>query len=354
MIDTQLLVRAGELAIIAQKEDGSMPAGRNGPHNHQMTCTRNTSHFSILFSFLYKLTRDEKWKKSAFKCLEYVMNQRPLGGSYWHRIEDCKTSYNGLIGQAWTFEALIYATRVFDDPVFLNDAKEVVRLHSFDKYLGLWHELSLDGRKRDICSTLNQQIWFMAMAFLAFREDNIMNDIVNIFLDKLSSHIKLRYNGLLFGQTFNYHKSHNLLRNLISYRNSYFSNILKDNAYLVFTLLGLSYLYPYFSHHTFFSSRLFKNILFFPFSNTYSKYIYSSPFAFPYNVPGFELPYVSIVFHSFLSSIHTSFSADAYNFQITNYFCSETNGLLSNNSDDVETLAARIYEGCRLHELWEV
>lgn len=348
-----LCLRAGELALGKQEKDGSMPAGVNGPHNHNMTVARNTGHFSILFSFLFKITGQEKWKNAAYKCLDKLLQLRPLEGSFWHRKEDLKSSYNGLIGQAWTLEALIYASKTFHNEVFLAEAKNLVECHSFDKNVGLWHELSLDGSKRKINTTLNQQIWFMAMAHKTNPNDKKMREYSKIFLNKLYTHCAIRRTGLFYSQIFGIPREFGKFKDIILKARSRKRRLIIDYGYHVFTLLGLAFLYRSFRNNNFFRTKLFLKALALPFTDLYKTEILKSPYGYGYNVPGFELPYIYSIFNDLLTENVKDNMMYIYEYQINNHFSKITDGLLASDTLDTETLAARIYEICRLHSEWE-
>jgi len=346
-----IIIKAGNLALQRQESDGSMPSGRNGPHNHNMTPARNTGHFSILFSYLYILTNDEKWREASIKCLKKLLKLRPLDGSFWHRNEDFKPSYNGLIGQAWSIEALTYSSKIFNDDKYLKEAKEVIKLHKFDSNLGLWHDLDLDGSARVINMTLNQQIWFMAMALKACPNNDHIIKFSNNFLNKIGNYIKIRRNGLLFTAIYvnNKNRLKVMYKSFLRIANSR-RRMNIDYGYHLFTLVGLAELYEMLPNHKFFKSKKFVKILKFCFSNKYKDNITKSEYGYPYNVPGFEIVYVYFVFKNMLPKNKISVVNEVFKHQISNHFNKENLGLLANNSLDIETLAARIYEIYRIKE----
>ena len=57
-------------------------------------------------------TSEEKFKKAALACTEYLSGQkaRPYGKTFCHRKSDSKDKCNGLIGQAWSIEAIAIAS----------------------------------------------------------------------------------------------------------------------------------------------------------------------------------------------------------------------------------------------------
>ena len=349
-MDLDFFINAGYIALKNQKEDGSMPCGKNGPHDHNMTSARNTGHFSILFLFLYQKTSDTIWKISAQKALNHLMTLRPLDGSFWHRKHQFKSSYNGLIGQAWSLEALIAGYFVLGDKKYLDCAKKVINLHKFDEKQSLWYEVDLDGSLRPINMTLNQQIWFTAMAAKVCYDDPLVKKRIKQFVSNIKYNMKQRKNGLLYTQIYKKNipiksKIAQKIWKLINPENR--EEI--DVGYHAFTLTGLAMLYELLPENEFFKGDKFIEILNYCFSNEYLAAFEKSKYGYEYNVIGFELPYIWSVFHHILNRNALENSIKIYKKQLE-YYSSETDGLLACNSFDTETLAARIYEVYRIND----
>ena len=111
-------MKVAETGLQSQSSDGSMIPGRNGPYNDIETPVRNTSHWAITFVKAFQLTSEEKFKKAALACTEYLSGQkaRPYGKTFWHRKSDSKDECNGLIGQAWSIEAIAIASVSESEP----------------------------------------------------------------------------------------------------------------------------------------------------------------------------------------------------------------------------------------------
>jgi len=340
---------AGELALERQNADGSMPTGKNGPHNHNMTPARNTGHFAIFFLYLYTITSDEKWKLAGRKSLNYLLTLRPLGGSFWHRKEKFKTSYNGLIGQAWSIEALIYGYSVLSEKIYLESCKNLINIHEFDSKECLWHEADLDGATRSLGATLNQQIWFTAMVSKILHNEPGKQLLCEQFLSNIEKHMRIYRGGLLFLSTYKTRIpcTHKIIK--------FFLDSLKERreievGYHVFTITGLTILYEQFPNHEFFKSHKFKKILNYCYSRTFFNELLNYPrYGFEYNVVGFELAYVYSVFHDQLNDDAKLIAKKCFDKQLEFYSCI-SEGLLACNSFDIETLAARIYEIYRIKE----
>lgn len=341
---------AGNSALKNQSTDGSMPSGKNGPHRHNMTPARNNGHFAVLFLYLYTQTSNPIWETAARKALDHLMTLRPLNGSFWHRQQDFKSSYNGLIGQSWSLESLIYGYFVLQDEKYIECAREVIELHKFDYSECLWYEVDLDGSLRPLNMTLNQQIWFTAIVASVFFDEASKIECVNLFLSHINSHIKHHRSGLLYTEV--YLKEISVLkkaaRKLWKFAQGNSRNEI-DTGYHAFTLTGLAMLYEIIPDHNFFQSRKFKKILSYCFSSEYIKASAKSKYGYEYNVTGFEMPYIWSVFKHFLDEKSLKTSIEAYKKQLQYYSLESRQDLLS-DSCDIETLDARIYEIYRIDD----
>ena len=91
---------------------------------------------------------------------------------------------NGLIGQSWSIEALMYAANYFDIPKILKIAKEVFLLHPFDEKSGLWRRTEVNGSFLSVDETFNHQLWFAASGSLICQisTDEEINNINKFFI----------------------------------------------------------------------------------------------------------------------------------------------------------------------------
>jgi hypothetical protein len=277
---------------MCQASDGSMPPGTNGPHGHRMTGARETSHWAILFTYAYQLTGNERYLTCANKAYDALLSSRfhPLDGAFWHRQEDSRSSYNGLIGQAWTLESLLHGWNALEREDLHACSQRLLGKYRFNDRKGLWIETDLDGSARKINRTLNQQVWFSAMA--ARCSDG--NDArIYRFLDMLEGNAAAGKNGLYriaVSKKNSFRNSIKRIRQAV--HNSLFKDLRSgvDAGYHLFTLTGLAMLYEYYSSHQYFESKQFLKALHFAFTVKYADELKESSFGYQYNVPGFESP----------------------------------------------------------------
>ena len=62
-----MILLSASSALKLQKEDGSMPAGWNGPYHQSETPVRNTAHWLITFLKAYEITNNARYKRGCKK-----------------------------------------------------------------------------------------------------------------------------------------------------------------------------------------------------------------------------------------------------------------------------------------------
>lgn len=206
--------------IPLQQKDGSFPAGHNGPHKDQETPVRNTSHFLIYNCYLFKTTGDKIFREAAQKASDYLMKKdtRPMGNAYWCRLNPEKDFNNGLIGQAWALEALVYASGTLEREDLYNAAIDLVKKHKWDPKYHLWHNLNVDGSYGGINNTYNQQLWFTSIVLKLYGEEELYRQAC-ITGKELINRVKTYKNGIIYLRTpVVYYKS-NLKNQFLYFRN---------------------------------------------------------------------------------------------------------------------------------------
>lgn len=323
-----IIIKSAEAGLKLQRKDGSFPAGHNGPWNDLDTSIRVTAHWAITFLKAYQLTKNNKFKKAAIKAGEYLLSEkcRPNGFSFFCR-NSSKNKCNGLIGQAWVIEALIELGQALKQKKYFDAAEDVILKHYFDKDKNLWHNLEIDGKRLGLNRTLNQQIWFGAMAYKLSQITK--NEIIKVralsFFNNLPKHI-------YFNGKYITHLIHPL-SNLI-YRE-------EARGYASFVLMGLSHIYN--TKHLLLDKKVIeyvnRTVEFL--NRNINKNI--SKFCWSYNPTGFEVAYTISAF-----KIDSKINANTWiSEQLKRHFDFKTY-LMNKNTSDPYTLAARIYELTRL------
>ncbi len=339
-----------------------MPAGHNGPYRDPETPVRNTSHWLVIFLQAAELTGENRYREGARRAIEYLLSPaaRPHGATFVHRENPDKDRCNGLIGQAWTIEALAVASQRLDRPDLCRLATDVFCSHPFDERLGIWKRVEVDGTVLPYDRTFNHQLWFAAAGGLLAQAGSDEADArVAIFLDRLESLLDvedtglvrhplrpdlvtdrgvilsrpLRYRGLLRTHLLHYARPPSRKRALRT----------KAIGYHSFNLYALALLKRCYPSHSVWDTTSVRRALEYARSEAYRESIDDNRFGYPYNPPGFEIPFA---FETF--DVATREDRETWvRTQIQRCF-DPTMDLMSANTPDPETHAARLYEATRL------
>jgi len=358
--------------------NGAMAAGHNGPYNDPESPVRNTGHWLITFSRAFEWTGDEKFRDAARRCADYLLSEpaRPHGFSFHHR-NGPKDSCNGLIGQAWTFEALAEASRLFDDPKYARLAEEVFFQHPFDEESGLWNRLEIDGQILSFDATFNHQLWFAVCAAMikTDRRDEILQRVTR-FMDCLDKNLTVLPNGLLYhpiehllekqlAEQFLFKnrvrkQMKNLLRALKHFRfpemiesekviRKHFreNQTYKSIGYHAFNMYAFALLKPHTEDHPFWDSDRFGRMIAYMKTDSFRNGLEGNKYGYPYNPPGFEIPYSLLVLENLDMAVAIKTTRNWVAEQFKRCFNSKT-GKMERNTEDSKTHTARIYELTRL------
>lgn len=343
---------------------GHATPGNNGPHGHLDTPIRNTSHYLIIYGYLYKKTRDNKYLDICLKFADYLceMQKQSKSGAIQCMITNKFDYLNGLIGQAWVVEALIYFYDIVKNDKYLTAAYNIYNSQTYNYNLHLWERVELDGTTVGVDYTYNHNVWFAACGFrlAELKKDNEINKQILDFLNNGTSRdFQIRHNGLL--------------KHTIGLRNTSYKEKIKkaikiistpikwinprkldihyiENAYHIFDLYGFQVLKEQYGYLDFFSSKKFlkaeklacdinwynkKNIG----KNRFNVFSYS------YNSPAFEIPYVLAI----AGKINDEVIDNTFEINKKLMYSNETKMFTINNYD-VELFNARCYEIIRFLE----
>ena len=347
--------------------------GHNGPYNDSETPVRNKGHWLIIFSKCFELTGKQIYLDTVRKLAEYLVSKesRPYGYSFHHRLKEVKDKCNGLIGQAWTFAALAHASLVTENPKFAELAEEVFFQHRFNPECGLWNRMEIDGNIESIDSTFNHQLWFAACAsiLISSRRNEIYRRIIS-FLDALSENLTVLDNGLIchpienqlrgnkfdLSQISNLKKLKNNVFQIMGIRNSKNYDQIKDKndrmiyksiGYHQFNIYAFAMLKETIPEHSFWQSPEFGRSVDYLLSDEFKNGISDNIYGFPYNPPGFEIPYSLSVLTDMSESELVEISSWWVNEQFKRCYNPKTR-MMDRNTEDSLTHTARIYEVTRL------
>jgi len=343
--------------------------GHNGPYNDSETPVRNKGHWLIIFSKCFELTGKQIYLDTVRKLAEYLVSKesRPYGYSFHHRLKEVKDKCNGLIGQAWTFEALACASSILGEPQYSEVAEEVFFQHNFNENFGLWNRLEIDGEILSIDDTFNHQLWFAACAALLNtpRQEEISDRIFQ-FMDCLPQNLSVLENGLIYhpierqlyqtgsGRSKNF-RLIKFLKTSLSFlramdgttKNSnqmYRENMIKKSiGYHQFNIYAFAMLKETIPEHSFWQSPEFGRSVDYLLSDEFKNGISDNIYGFPYNPPGFEIPYSLSVLTDMSESELVEISSWWVNEQFKRCYNPKTR-MMDRNTEDSLTHTARIYE----------
>lgn len=369
-------VAQGYLTLL--NSEGMIPGGHNGPYYDKETPVRNTAHWITTFCFLYQKTGQEQYLSAVKNCADYLLSEqaRPMNASFYCRTNVNKDLSNGTIGQAWAIEGLVSAYKVTKNKKYLETARNVFLLHPFDERYKLWKVVNVDGSIRQFDMTFNHQLWFAASGavLLSELEDAEIKRQCESFFNALPQMLRTYSSGLVKHGVLNKVTLIDKLRNVFDWstykRKSLKSGktmLYKENGYHLFNLFAFALIKQFYGDISVFKTDKFRKALDYCFSDelhnsleneSRDKDINNMPkvttdsiniYGYSYNAPGFELPYIAEVFGK-KSSGHIQKLNGTMENQLVNTFNIGSKNF-SNNTEDQETLNARLYEFVRFLEL---
>jgi hypothetical protein len=330
-----------------------MPPGHNGPYHDPETPVRNTSHWLITFLKAHDISGEKQFLEAARKAVAYLCSDeaRPMGATFWHRKNPNKDTCNGLIGQAWTIEALAVAAKALEMPELVDLGEDVFLLHPFDERIGLWQRVGVDGTYLSFDMTFNHQLWFAAAGgLLAQYATNEVDARVRRFMDWLGYHLAVCPSGLIchpltlkLGKRQQLRNMFNRLRRSAQARKQLAYKAIGYHAFNLYALALLKRQYP---DHSFWHSAKVDAVWRYAQSQAYRHGLEDNKYGYPYNPPGFEMAFALEVFDGNARAERERWLAE----QLRRCYDFEAH-MMSRGTEDPVTHAARLYEATRLPNL---
>lgn len=323
--------------IISKSAKGlEISPGINGPYNDPQTDVRNNAHWSITYLHLGK-------EKEATKCLNKVISGRPFNKTFFMRNKKGKTRCNGLMGQARVIEALVHAHEKLRESRYDELAKEVFLMHKQTKS-GYWKRRDIDGKELSVDKTFNHQLWFAAAGSMIPNEE-IRRQIIR-FMDRLENNISIHKNGLI--RHLIWPKITTPVHLIKSKKTPKYLHD-KEVGYHAFNLYGLALLKEKLPDHSFWNSMKFSKILNYALSKEHLDIAEKNKYGTQYNPSGIELAYFVYVLRDRIDD-WKSVAKQSLERQFAKHLDKKTS-LMNQNTNDPDTLAARIYEATRLPDI---
>ena len=317
----QLLRECADARLEEFRALGHAAAGHNGPYRVQDTPVRNTGHWLIVYSYLWKTTGDERFREISRRFARYLLDEQAKSASGSIRCTDdpgAMDSTNGVIGQAWTIEALLYAYDVFRDEAYLNCALSVFRAQRFDPLTGFWKRVEPDGKERGYDYTLNHQVWFCyaGLLILKYRADAEIDRQTACFLRRVRREYfgihpdgLIRHYGRMSRPRRQFAKLY--LKQYVKYaglrmgvfRPEKVDLITQEEGYQLFELFGYALISRLRPNEPLFRSKAFRRALALGTDMEHMNAILGvdtpdtmNPYAYGYNSPAFEEPLAELLF----------------------------------------------------------
>ena len=360
----KLLENSARAALQLQNEDGSFPKGHNGPWNDNDTYVRTTAHWALLQYKAFEITGDEKYKNSAEKACDYLIKKecRPYGYTFHCRSDRRKDNCNGLIGQAWALEALLFVGKQVKQPEYLDCAKDVFDFFEYSFSRHLWPTIEIDGRCLGFHVTLNQQVWLSAMALLAggkSMEEKAHDFFLNLpritvfFEDRLIKHrIK---NALVEKATRFILNPKKAIRFILNpkLKNDMIPLKVLSVGYVPFILFGVAIAYRFNRQSDFWKNKALKTLIkdTYLYVKSHKPYGYGSDgsdYRWGYNTTGFEIACFIQECNTWLGLNEKKEEIESWiGLQLNGHY-DFNNGMMTNNTIDPNILAARLYAAAYL------
>lgn len=373
----EIIRRIGADLIKGYEIDGKVSCGINGPYDDPETPVRNLCHLMVITAEEILLFGRNELKHVFVKMCTDLLSMKNDNGLFEMRNKKGKDNCNGVIGHAWVIEALIYAYRVLHDKIFLERATDIALKHAFQMDLSLWAIPNTEPSDYTIDYTFNHQLWYAAsLAELNFYiKDSVFAHQINAFIASLPKNMNNSRYGKISHTIYNRIQLKNRIKGRIKKVLDLINEFLnrksleyKEQGYHVFNLAAFARL-----NNVLPMVSLKENVkILKAFDYVYSKYFIEglenrnfikdislnnqnlqplelsiNVYGYPYNVPGFELPFVAKSFKD-QKLMEIADKCIARQLELT---FDNDNYILSKCVHDVHTVNYRIYEYYRYLEL---
>ncbi|MEJ2063272.1 MAG: hypothetical protein P8X74_08370 [Reinekea sp.] len=355
MISIESLLISASLDNLVFDSNIGIKGGHNGPYLDPETPVRVTAHWLVVFCCLYKRLGKVEYLNAAKSAIDYLTSSeaRPMEAAFYCRINPKKDLCNGLMGQAWVIEALLYAYDVLKDQELYDLAESTFLAHEFDETRGLWRRLSVDGTIMDFDETFNHQLWFCAVGSKLKSSEKALNNCDRFFKVNASKP-ELYSDGVIFHDSnvfrFGLERRHgvrpviNYVLNKIGAIRNKMALYSKSVGYHGFNMYAYELMRDRYGANEFYKSKTYKKMVGVVNSKDFIEALEASQYGYPYNPPGFELGYVM------LQNGYTEKEVVAF-LELHFSKTAGEKGVNSARSKDIETSQARLYELVRLLDI---
>lgn len=305
---------------------GCVDCGINGPYDDPETEVRYLAHLIVIAAIEYLKFGKTEYKDVVLNLGDRVLSMKGEDGIYKMRLKDGKDQCNGVIGHAWLIEGLIYAYKVTGEDKFIDESFAICQKHEFNQVLGLWGRPLMGKDDSAIDFTFNHELWYAATLaeLLQIRKDNKLQMELDRFMESVPKNLLINGNGRIAHSIYRRVKPVERLKQCVKRHIIVFDERIgrpslkyKEIGYHIFNLMAFARIFVIRPDYPFFTSTNFFKTLKYVCDKGFVKglldekvYNDSTPhgksltieeqsiniYGYPYNVPGFELPYCALVF----------------------------------------------------------
>lgn len=321
---TILIREVGRKLIEDFSNKGHVACGVNGPYDDKETEIRYLSHLAIIASVECLFLANIQYRDTVNDIGRRILSLRGVDGTY--KMRDGADECNGVIGNAWLLEGLLYAYRATGNETFLNESERIIQQHQFNKKMGLWERPIIGG----VDMTFNHQLWFAASLaeFLQLRFNEPFQLQLDSFFDSILCNYRINGQGRITHVIFNSESLRGKIKQKLSRTRCILEEKIncpsmkyKEEGYHLFNLMAFARIYLIKPNWCFFQSNSFFKALDYLNNRNYLTQLCCydikkdrtlkrntltaeeaslNIYGFPYNVPGFEIKYCQAVFCDFI------------------------------------------------------
>lgn len=337
-------------------------AGKNGPYNMSETPVRNTAHWIMNFTYAYKSTGNQEYKKIVAHFSEYLIREtdKSRNGVLRSMTKDNNVSTHGLICLAWVIEALVEAYSILYNKKLLQTAVKIYFSQPYDWKLHIWKIIDVDGNNYGVDTAFNHSLWFcMAGAKLCqvYEEKEIRIETLD-YLEHISKHWSVYRNGLIIHFDRN---CDNFILNCKYRAISFLTEITRrgvpwqernqinyERGYHLFNMYAFAILYKIYPELQLWKSKKFSKAKEYALNiNNFICFESENQYAYGYNSPSYEYPLVEYVFGE------GETRAEYILFEKFKEYNLDKEDEMKDSVPDKETINARIYEVLQYYKLRE-
>jgi len=364
---SEIVVRsAGAGLKLIDPAAGTMPAGHNGLKHDPETPVRNTGQWSIIFFKAYEISGERRFYDAGVRTISHLLTRdaRPMGATFWHRKNPYKDACNGVLGTAFSTEALMVAHRATGDERYRSIAAEVFRLHPFDSSACIWKRVNVDGsyprgRLYSFDLTFNHQLWLaMAGSMIDPEAETDVGTTVRSFLDGLlrTRSFSVSSVGRIIDEVFTTgnwgDRAITLVRlghRSISRRQRRYM-VQKETAYQTYSLFAFARIAENIPNHALWKSRKIGRALAFINTQRFVSLVSEKRDIYWWRPIGFEQAKIIQVFQNAFEQGVLRSPEEWVSMEIDYHFDVRTD-LLNKNSVDRNNMSARMYEATFLSDV---